>query len=167
MAWFGLFSLKVFYSAHYFSVEVFKPWLFLEWFWFNTIFAFYNFAILFVSSFSVILVSALWVIYLLSCIMESIWKASLIFHPCLFANILKLFIIVLQQNLKQSNSKKILSRWWRRRVRFAYRFWKERERLYPWSLIRPLLHRYSSPLLLVRTCVFKPSVVKPYFAQNC
>ena len=105
MAWFGLFSLKVFYSAHYFSVEVFKPWLFLEWFWFNTIFAFYNFAILFVSSFSAILVSALWVIYLLSCVMESIWKASLIFHPCLFANIFKLFFIILQQNLKQSNSK--------------------------------------------------------------
>ena len=61
MALFGLFNLKVFYSAHYFSVEVFKRWLFLEWFWFNTIFTFYNFAILFVLSFSVIIVSALWV----------------------------------------------------------------------------------------------------------
>ena len=60
MAWFDLFNLKVFYSAHYSSVD-FKPWLFLEWFWFNTIFAFYNFAILFVLSFSVIIVSALWV----------------------------------------------------------------------------------------------------------
>lgn len=68
----------------------------------------------------------------LSCLMISDRQCS--------PNFLFLF---LQQSLKQSDSKKTLSRWWRQRGRYAHRYWKNRGRLPLWTLIHTLSLRYS------------------------
>lgn len=68
----------------------------------------------------------------LSCLMISDRQCS--------PNLLFLF---LQQSLKQSDSKKTLSRWWRQRGRYAHRYWKNRGRLPLWTLIHTLSLRYS------------------------
>lgn len=68
----------------------------------------------------------------LSCLMISDHQCS--------PNLLFLFF---QQSLKQSDSKKTLSRWWRQRGRYAHRYWKNRGRLPLWTLIHTLSLRYS------------------------
>lgn len=68
----------------------------------------------------------------LSCLMISDRQCS--------PNLLFLF---LQQSLKQSDSKKTPSRWWRQRGRYAHRYWKNRGRLLLWTLIHTLSLRYS------------------------